>query len=222
MESLENQLLIAMPSLGDSYFSKTVTYICEHNNQGAMGLVINIPINITLNDLLTQLEHDESKDESTEKLTPQQAKPHEDESGIESVSDQKGIKPKHVHRKSSILDRQVLTGGPIAQQRGFVLHSPQDCWSSSLSLSDDIMITTSKDILLALGTDDAPEQFVVTLGYAGWGPGQLEQELSENSWLTTPADYEILFNTPIEHRWKKATEKLGINLVHLSNDVGHA
>ncbi|NQY64507.1 MAG: YqgE/AlgH family protein [Alteromonadaceae bacterium] len=216
MESLENQLLIAMPSLGDSYFSKTVTYICEHNDEGAMGLVINIPINITLNDLLSQLEQDESKDKSTEKSTPQQAQALENESAKEDSH------PKYVNRENSILNQQVLTGGPISQQRGFVLHSPQDCWSSSLSLSDDIMITTSKDILLALGTDNAPEQFVVTLGYAGWGPGQLEQEISENSWLTTPADYEILFNTPIEHRWKKATEKLGINLVHLSNDVGHA
>lgn len=184
MESLENQLLIAMPTLGDPYFSKTVTYICEHNDDGAMGLIINIPVNITLNELLTQLD-DEMED------CPQ-------------------------------LEQQVLTGGPVAQQRGFVLHSPQGCWNSSLALSDEVMITTSKDILLALGTDDAPKNFMVTLGYAGWGPGQLEQEIKDNSWLVTPADSEILFNTPIEQRWKKATEKLGIDLAHLSSDVGHA
>jgi len=184
MESLENQLLIAMPSLGDPYFSKTVTYICEHNDEGAMGLIINVPVNITLNELLAQLDADLEQN------------------------------PK--------LDQQVLTGGPVAQQRGFVLHSPQKGWSSSLALSDDVMITTSKDILLALGTDDAPEHFMVTLGYAGWGPGQLEQEIKDNSWLTTPADSEILFDTPIEQRWKKATEKLGIDLAHLSSDVGHA
>ena len=184
MESLENQFLIAMPSMGDPYFSKTVTYICEHNDEGAMGLVINVPVKLTLNELLEQLDADLEK-----------------------------------HPK---LEQQVLTGGPVAQQRGFVLHSPQKGWSSSLALSSDVMITTSKDILLALGTDKAPENYMVTLGYAGWGPGQLEQEILANSWLTTPADSEILFNTPVEQRWLKATEKLGIDVAHLSNDIGHA
>ena len=184
MESLENQFLIAMPSMGDPYFSKTVTYICEHNDDGAMGLVINVPVQLTLNELLEQLDSDLEKH-------PQ-------------------------------LEQQVLTGGPVSQQRGFVLHSPQEGWSSSLALSNDVMITTSKDILLALPTDKAPDNYMVTLGYAGWGPGQLEQEIIANSWLTTPADSEILFNTPIEQRWLKATEKLGIDIAHLSSDIGHA
>ncbi len=184
MDSLENQLLIAMPSLEDSYFNKTVTYICEHNAEGAMGLIINLPINVSLNELLTQI--DEEKVDIPE------------------------------------LDQQVLTGGPVSQDRGFVLHSTQSGWKSSLALSEEVMITTSKDILLALGTDEAPEKYMVTLGYAGWGPGQLEEEIKENSWLITPADEEILFNTPIEQRWKKATDMLGIDLAHLSQDVGHA
>lgn len=184
MESLENHLLIAMPSLGDSYFGKTVTYICEHNDEGAMGLVINVPVNITLNELLSQI--DEELEEN----------------------------PK--------LEQLVLAGGPVSQQRGFVLHSPQGGWNSSLSLSDEIMITTSKDILMALGTDKAPDNFMVTLGYSGWGPGQLEQEIQQNSWLIIDSDNDILFNTPIEQRWQKATEKLGIDIAHLSSDVGHA
>ncbi|MFD2168318.1 YqgE/AlgH family protein [Thalassotalea euphylliae] len=184
MESLENQLLIAMPSMEDSFFHRTVTYICEHNDEGAMGLIINLPVNLTLNELLVQIEADKPKIPSLEQL--------------------------------------VLTGGPVAQQRGFVLHSPQSGWSSSLALSDEVMITTSKDILMALGTEQAPPEFIVTLGYAGWGPGQLEQEIRDNSWLTTPADNEILFHTPVEQRWQKATEKLGIDLAHLSSDIGHA
>jgi putative transcriptional regulator len=184
MDSLENQLLIAMPSLDDSYFNKTVTYICEHNEEGAMGLIINLPINVSLNELLTQI--DEDKAEAPE------------------------------------LDQQVLTGGPVSQDRGFVLHSTQSGWNSSLALSDEVMITTSKDILLALGTEEAPEKYMVTLGYAGWGPGQLEEEIKENSWLITPADGEIIFNTPIEQRWKKATTMLGIDIAHLSNEIGHA
>jgi putative transcriptional regulator len=184
MESLENQLLIAMPSLDDGYFNKTVTYICEHNDEGAMGLIVNLPVNLSLHDLLAQI--------------------HEDTAS------------------NPLLEQRVLSGGPVSKERGFVLHSPQDCWSSSLSLSEEVMITTSKDILLALGTDEAPEKFVVTLGYSGWGPGQLEEEIINNSWLTTPADANILFNTPIEQRWKKATETLGIDLAHLSSEVGHA
>jgi len=184
MDSFENQLLIAMPNLDDSYFNKTVTYICEHNAEGAMGLIINLPINVTLNELLVQIN--EAKEEAPE------------------------------------LSQQVLTGGPVSQDRGFVLHSTQAGWNSSLALSANVMITTSKDILMALGTDEAPEKYMVTLGYAGWGPGQLEEEIKANSWLLTPADDNILFDTPIEQRWKKATEKLGINMAHLSNEIGHA
>ncbi len=184
MESLENQFLIAMPNLQDPYFHKTVTYICEHNEKGAMGLVINMPVRITVNELLVQIE----------------ANKHD----------------------TTGLNQKVLAGGPVAPDRGFVLHNMQSGWESSLALSDDIMITTSKDILLSLGGDDAPSQFMVALGYAGWSPGQLEQELQQNSWLNIAADKEILFETPIELRWQKAAEKLGIDLGHLSTDVGHA
>lgn len=205
MISLENQLLIAMPTLDDSYFNKTVTYICEHNEEGAMGLIINLPINITLSDLLKQIEPDEGK--------------ASDKANSNESSD---LTDKATTDITNSLEQLVLTGGPLAQQRGFVLHSSQSGWTSSLVLSKELMITTSKDILLALGTEKAPEKFMVTLGYAGWGPGQLEQELKANSWLTTPADNDIIFNTPIEMRWKKATEKLGIDLAHLSSDIGHA
>ncbi|NMP17684.1 MULTISPECIES: YqgE/AlgH family protein [unclassified Thalassotalea] len=184
MDSLENHLLIAMPNMQDPYFHKTVTYICEHNDQGAMGLVINVPVRITLSELLKQID--------AEKVT------------------------------AGRLTQRVLAGGPVAPDRGFVLHNSQGGWNSSMELSSDIMITTSKDILEALGTESAPDQFLVTLGYAGWGAGQLEQEIKDNSWLITPADKEILFDTPVELRWQKAAEKLGIDLGHLSTDVGHA
>lgn len=202
MKSLENQFLIAMPSMGDPYFNKTVTYICEHNDDGAMGLVINSPVNISLHDLLKQIEVDD--EDST----------HAESSALSSEP--------AAHVNDNALEQPVLAGGPISRNRGFVLHSTQPGWKSSLALSKDIMITTSKDILLALGTDKAPEKFMVTLGYAGWGPGQLEQELQANSWLTIEADSDIIFRTPIEQRWQKATEMLGINIAHLSSDVGHA
>lgn len=204
MDSLENQFLIAMPAMGDPYFNKTVTYICEHNDEGAMGLIINSPVSISLNDLLKQIDEE---DDSTEK---------DEAEVIERLQD---------FAKDSLLsslEQPVLSGGPISQNRGFVLHSTQSGWKSSLALSENIMITTSKDILMALGTEKAPEQFMVTLGYAGWGPGQLEKELQENSWLTIEANSDIIFNTPIEQRWQKATEMLGIDLAHLSTDIGHA
>ena len=215
MVSLENHLLIAMPTLGDPYFNKTVTYICEHNEDGAMGLIINLPVKITLSDLLKQLEPEE--DVKTDLGTESNSSNSAESSDLSDKGDSAASTD-----SNNSLEQLVLSGGPIAQQRGFVLHSSQSGWSSSLTLSKELMITTSKDILMALGTEKAPEQFMVTLGYAGWGPGQLEQELQANSWLTAPADSEILFNTPIEQRWKKATEKLGIDLAHLSSDIGHA
>lgn len=207
MKSLENQFLIAMPSLADEYFNKTVTYICEHNDEGAMGLIINMPVNITLHDLLKQIEENDSEQEGKKEAAVE---------AENSSTAEENISLDHS------LEQLVLSGGPISQNRGFVLHRTQSGWKSSLALSDDIMITTSKDILLSLGTKDAPEQYMVTLGYAGWGPGQLETELQANSWLTIDADSDILFNTPIEQRWQKATEKLGINIAHLSSDIGHA
>jgi len=223
MQSLENQFLIAMPSLGDDYFNKTVTYICEHNDEGAMGLIINMPVNITLQDLLKQIEEndlEESHHKATAKKTDHNEKMQlEQESSTEQEPTPSIIKDIFLDHS---LEQLVLSGGPISQNRGFVLHRTQSGWKSSLALSDEIMITTSKDILMALGTEKAPKQFMVTLGYAGWGPGQLEAELQANSWLTIDADSDILFNTPIEQRWQKATEKLGIDVAHLSSDVGHA
>ena len=184
MINFENKLLIAMPALNDSYFDRSVIYVCEHNEEGAMGLIINLPIDLTLNELLAHIEAD-----------------------VES---------------NPTMNQKVLTGGPVSTQRGFVLHSPQQGWKNSLTLSSDIMITTSKDILMALGTDQAPEKFLVTLGYAGWSAGQLEEEIQANSWLTTDANHDILFHTPIDKRWKKATEMLGIDIAHLSSEIGHA
>ncbi|MBL0712007.1 MAG: YqgE/AlgH family protein [Colwellia sp.] len=217
MQSLENQFLIAMPSLNDNYFNKTVTYICEHNDEGAMGLIINMPVNITLHDLLKQIEENDIE-ESKQEMTGRQVDDKSSTQLEEKLSS--NITPKSPSDNS--LEQLVLAGGPIAQNRGFVLHRTQSGWQSSLALSKDIMITTSKDILMALGTEKAPEQFMVTLGYAGWEAGQLEAELQANSWLTIDADSDILFNTPIEQRWQKATEKLGIDIAHLSLDVGHA
>lgn len=185
MNSLQHHFLVAMPGLDDPFFNRSVTYVCEHNDEGAMGLVINQPVELNMAQLLKQIEIQAEPDQKLERMP-------------------------------------VFSGGPVATDRGFVLHSPQEGWRSSLLLGDGIMVTTSKDILEAFGSDRAPSKYLLALGYAGWEAGQLEEELAENSWLTIPADADIVFNTPIQERWQKATAKLGIDVWQLSRDSGHA
>src|SRR5690554_2516421 len=185
MNSLQHHFLVAMPGLNDPFFHRSVTYVCEHNEDGAMGLVINQPIELSMADLLQQID----------------------------------VQPTP---NSKLARTPVFSGGPVATDRGFVLHSPQEGWRSSLLLGDEIMVTTSKDILESFGSERAPEKFLLALGYAGWEAGQLEEELAENSWLTIPADADIVFSTPVQERWQRATAKLGIDVWQLSSDAGHA
>ncbi|MBT1062174.1 YqgE/AlgH family protein [Bowmanella sp. Y26] len=185
MQSFENHFLIAMPSLEDPYFSRSLTYICEHNEHGAMGIVINQPTGLHLKEMLKQV------DESIE------------------VDDDKA-------------EQLVLAGGPVSPDRGFILHSTQPGWASSLALTSEIMVTTSKDILNVLGNSKAPEKSLVALGYAGWSAGQLEEEIQHNSWLLIEADADLLFNVPIHKKWQAAVQKLGVDIWQLAPDVGHA
>jgi putative transcriptional regulator len=181
---LTNHFLIAMPMLEDPNFYHSVTYICEHNEQGAMGIVINRPLDIALGDVL-----------------------------------------EHMHIEQHNLGtagREVYLGGPVQPERGFVLHEPLGKWDSMLPVTEQIGITTSRDILMAMNDGQGPERALVALGYAGWGPGQLEKEMAENAWLSVPADSTIIFDTPIERRWQAAAANLGIDLNTLSDDIGHA
>lgn len=187
MESLQNQFLIAMPSLKDPFFQRAVVYICEHNDEGAMGLVINIPVDLSLEALLNQIDLEDAPEPAQE-----------------------------------LARHPVFQGGPVSQERGFVLHSPKPGFSSSLTLSNELMVTTSKDILAALGTEEEPERYLVTLGYAGWGAGQLEAEMASNSWLNLPADPSIIFDVPIPERWEAAAKKMGIDAWQLTDQIGHA
>ncbi|MCW8826765.1 MAG: YqgE/AlgH family protein [Gammaproteobacteria bacterium] len=181
--SLKNHFLIAMPNLGDPNFYHTVTYICEHNDEGAMGIVINRPSATTLNDMLPQM----------------------------------GLKP-----TPQYMDLVVLEGGPVEQEHGFVIHTPTGEWQSSMSITDNVTLTTSRDILETLTQADGLDKFIIALGYAGWGAGQLEQEILENSWLTVPANEEILFDLSYSERWQAAANILGIDLNQLSSQAGHA
>jgi len=186
--SLMNQFLIAMPAMVNPDFSHTVSYICEHNEEGAMGFVINRPMDITVGQLLQQTEI---------KYTP-------------------GCKNN---------DRPIYFGGPVERERGFVLHSGDANWGASMPITEEVSITTSTDILEAIGRDEGPESFLLALGYAGWAGGQLEQEIMENAWLSSPVDTQLLFNTGRtggEDSWQQAASLIGVDLQHLHNQAGHA
>ena len=124
--------------------------------------------------------------------------------------------------QSRVTREHVLHGGPVQNDRGFVLHSPGQDWESTLPVSDRLHVTTSRDILDALASGGGPERAVIALGYAGWEAGQLEDELARNAWLTVPVDESLLFEVPAEERWQAAGRLLGINLLHLSSQAGHA
>ena len=186
-DSLKNQFLIATPQLSDGLFKASVTYICEHNASGAMGIIINRPSNISLAEILSDLVEQPNEFFSS--------------------------------------DQPVMVGGPVGMERGFVLHQTfgeLSLWESSLQVTDDIALTGSKDILIALGKGEGPANYLVALGYAGWEAGQLEQELADNAWITSPANADILFSTPYHHRAKAAAALLGIDLNALSTQSGHA
>ena len=182
--NLTHHFLIAMPNMADPHFSKTLTYICEHNEQGALGLVINRPLDMTLAQLLDQVSIPVSS------------------ARCETI-------PVHF-------------GGPVQTDRGFVLHGPVGNWQSTLSISEGIGLTTSKDILQAVACGEGPQHMFITLGYAGWAPGQIEQELAQNAWLTVAACDDVMFEMPATQRLAAAMKMLGVDYASLSESAGHA
>ena len=184
--NLTNHFLIAMPNMADPHFAKSLTFICEHNDQGALGVVVNRPTDMTLEALFEQIEI-----------------PGEN----------------HAARKIPI-----YFGGPVQVDRGFVLHRPIGGWQSTLSINGQLGLTTSKDILEALSQGEGPglDNVLVSLGYAGWAPGQLEQELAQNAWLTVEAQPSVIFERPSSERFFAAMELLGFDPASLSEEAGHA
>ena len=184
MTYFDQQLLIAMPGMEDPNFDHGVTLMCQHNEDGALGITINRHSDLTLMDVLSQLEI--------------------------SCSDE------------SIANQPVLQGGPVQQERGFVLHSDDGRWEATTQVAPGIMVTTSRDILEAIAEHRGPSKYVVALGYAGWSAGQLEDELKENAWLNTAADSAIIFDLPLDDRWARAVASLGIDASSLQPIGGHA
>jgi putative transcriptional regulator len=181
---LSHHFLIAMPAMTDPFFAKSLTYVCEHNEQGAMGIVVNRPISLTLSELFAQINMPLNQNE--------------------------------------LEDMLVHFGGPVQTDRGFVLHEAGGEWQSTLHINDKVGLTTSKDILQAVGEGQGPRHLLVSLGYAGWSEGQLEQELAQNAWLSVPADERIMFDLPAEERLAAAMALLGIDYATLSEEAGHA
>lgn len=168
----------------DPFFAKSLTYVCEHNEQGAMGIVVSRPISLTFSELFAQI---------------------------------------NLPLKVEALDDELVHfGGPVQSDRGFVLHQPSGIWQSTLHISDKIGLTTSKDILQAVGEGRGPANILIALGYAGWSAGQLEEELSQNAWLSVPADESIMFDLPADERLAAAMSLLGVDFASLSEEAGHA
>jgi len=184
IDYLSNQFLIAMPSLADNNFSHSVSYLCQHNEDGALAVVINRPTGMNLGHIFEQM-------------------------GIETSLQQ-------------VKDTPVFMGGPVQQERGFIIHNTgTDTWDSSIPVSDITSLTSSRDILQAIAEGDGPKHYLIALGYAGWGEGQLEKEIISNAWLNTPYDEKILYETPAKNRWLLAANSLGIDINQLTFPAGH-
>lgn len=183
-DSLSNQLLIAMPGMADPNFTTTVTLICEHNSEGALGIVINRPMDMNLGGLFEQLDL--------------------------------------IQAEGSLASLPILNGGPVARERGFVLHEPGPAFESTVAVSPDIQLTLSRDVLDSMAAGSGPEKSLIALGYAGWDSGQLEEEILSNAWLTVPATPEVIFDVPFADRWSVAAQSIGIDISKMSADAGHA
>jgi putative transcriptional regulator len=183
-QTLAGHFLIAMPGLAEPPFSRSVAFLCQHDEDGAVGLLVNRLSEYRLGDVLAQLKLDCSDLE--------------------------------------LADRPVLIGGPVQQERGFVLHREHGHWESSYRINAEWSVTTSRDILVAMAAGDGPQDALMALGYAGWSAGQLEQELMDNTWLTAEANERVLFHTPLEERWSAAAGLVGVDPLQLPGYAGHA
>jgi len=185
--NLTDHFLIAMPAMDDPYFSRSLIYIAEHNEQGALGIIVNRPIDMNLATLFEKIDVSFEPEES-----------------------------------ANLVKLPVFFGGPVQTDRGFVLHRPVGEWQSTLVVNQDVGLTSSRDVLQSVAREGTPREVMVTLGYSGWGAGQLEHELAQNSWLTVKADPHILFDLPYEERLPSAMEILGVDFINLAEKAGHA
>lgn len=183
MESLSGHFLISTLQMPDPRFQEQVIYLCAHNEEGAMGLVINSPNSeITMQDILK---------------------------GSSLPVPDVDLPP-------------VYMGGPVELDAGFILYSTDYFNSNALEITPEVYLSRDTKLLLDISRNTGPDHYLFMLGYAGWGPGQLENELVDNSWLTVPGNFDILFNTPDEFKWKLAAHSFGVDISVFGNVVGNA
>ena len=179
-----NHLLIALPALHDSCFERSVTLVCQHDGDGAMGVMVNRASEYTVGEILQQM-------------------------GVDCDN-------------PTLCKQIVLSGGPVHPERGFVLHDGECSWDSSLDVGGGLYLTTSRDVLEAMARGEGPPRALVALGCAGWGAGQLEQEMVDDSWLLVPNRSDVLFDLPLAQRWQAAAGSIGVDLVNHASHSGHA
>jgi len=187
--NFQNQFLVAMPQQHDRHFNEALIYICEHNEDGAMGIIINKPLPIDLLQLSKHL-------------------------GLETATQSNDLK--------KAFQQTVNYGGPCQSNHGFILHTGGLSWSSSIPINEEIVLTSSKEILSDIAKLQGPEQYLLALGYAGWSAGQLENEMANNIWLNVDSDTETIFSLPPEQRWQHAAASIGVNIHLLNTDFGLA
>jgi putative transcriptional regulator len=184
LNHLKNTFLISMPSMAETWFSQSLTVICEHSSESTMGIVINKPLGMQLGELYEQMDI-----------------PCDD---------------------MNIRGMPVFKGGPVQNERGFVLHTGYGDCSGAQVISENLYLSTSKDVLVDIALGKGPEKFLVALGYAGWGANQLAEEIQHNAWLNGIVAHDIIFELPTHYRWEEAARRMGVEIKHLSSLVGHA
>lgn len=184
LNTFAGHFLVAMPALAEPPFSRGVAFVCQHDDDGAVGLLVNQLSEYRLGDILAQMDLD--------------------------CAD------------PAVADAAVLVGGPLQQERGFVLHREPGHWEASYQINDHWSVTTSRDILVAIAAGEGPSQAVMALGYAGWSAGQLEQEMMDNTWLHVEAHDRVVFDTPLEERWRAAAGLMGVDPLQIAGYAGHA
>ena len=190
---LTNHFLIAMPGMQDGIFAKSVVYVCEHGERGALGLIINKPTDIKLKGLFEKVELPLFREDLI----------HQPVFSGGPVQTERGFVLHHAHFAEANQPRESI-------------------YAATLTIPGGLEMTTSRDVLEALATGSGPAKVLVSLGYSAWGKGQLESELGENSWLTVDADPSVIFDTPVAQRYDKALDLLGLQLWMLSSEAGHA
>jgi len=213
--NLTHHFLIAMPGLEDETFSKSVVYVCEHSERGALGLVINKPSDLSMEGLFDKVDLPLHRADLMNAPVLQGGPVHTERGFVLHDALVVDVPPPA---------QEVQTSGEVTDEAAALraVSSKESVYASTMTIPGGLEMTTSKDVLEALSIGAGPKRVLISLGYSAWGEGQLESELAENSWLTVGADTAVIFDTPVEQRYERAMKLLGLEPWMLSNDVGHS